>query len=1020
MIASPLRRIARPQNREAGDDFFKGLDLRSPAERLPAGYLQRSENFCFGVGGDIVSRPPFVGQLTTPLPGPLFAAPSNRSVFYQQTGEIRLIFGSQNGKLYYWVPGTAVPVEITRAGGGSANISYPLRGDRKDRWYYFLDATGTLCRTDTTSAEIVTGLDAPATAPTVQLTSRVINAFADPSVWAGDTFSGAVNGSGPNPVVNPAFDATTAGTTATAGTGTSGAITGWTVTSGMVSVLGDNAPYGTGRHYVLLQQAGTSMQSADVYAMPAITNTNGVGSVARYAKHVRVSVNFYGNQSTDSLLLEILGYASTDGSGQFVVSSAIKADAPTTSQQGKPVIRQGVADLSGAGFEIRSYRLRVTAGPTNQTGAPGPYGTDFVAAPFDLPLTVQGNGPLTVYGNLPSSTNATLPLGGEILSVDLGAATNFSKYATLTIPFSSSNFADASTFRARLGFRSGTTATRYLTNLVTVAETLDSLSVDITTITAPAAKNAVRYVDIVFDADTPVVNALPAGQNALFSIGALTDAGSLSLLNGVGLPVTYLYSYFKADTGATGDYPQIAGVESSGSPYSVTITPTTTQAQTLVTLTDPPQAGDTHAIIWRVGGVFPSREGRNDPRRIAFVPLATDTTSATGYEWNHTTRVLRDNVPDSAIAGLPPFYETGRNKPPTGCTDLVASDYRLWLATGNKLWASWLSQGDETNALYFTDASDPDDPEVTTKGESFSLSSSYDGDKILGLQPVGVTLHVFRQQSYNVVLGDNATNFSANAYLVNAGVGLLARDGFCLAAGTRVWFLAAGGILQFAENDQALVSAPLKPALNAQAITPTDYTKTCLVSHDDCVFVLVSGRAYVYHAPIDGEPSWTQWTGTPLTGALSAVSVAAAGQGHDLYIFGGDGQIYKLGGAYGAMVSGGDKATPAASQTAITATMKTRRYPAPGGQVQTPNALQFDVFTMNASGQTLTWLIGGGAGITGASNNYTFTSRQTPRTESVGSVKSRASEVQLSASVTEPMRVFSAILTVSDGGVKRG
>lgn len=293
--------------------------------------------------------------------------------------------------------------------------------------------------------------------------------------------------------------------------------------------------------------------------------------------------------------------------------------------------------------------------------------------------------------------------------------------------------------------------------------------------------------------------------------------------------------------------------------------------------------------------------------------------------WNHTTRTLTDNTPDSFL-NLSLTLQYGRDLPPTGCNGVIFHQNRIWVWSGQTLSASWSLLTDAQNGIYFTVADISTDPYIAGKGYTFNVGYG-DNDNINSALSSGSSLMVNKSRSVAVVDGYDASNFACQSYLVSAGTGNVASKAAAICGDSaKAWFLGADNVYQFDGNTTEPQSVPIQPLLHpngydgGSTIATLAYSKCAMMYYDLRLFLFapVAGGstnsvAYVYDFR---NSSWAVWAlamtgGASLTGASSSTLGAFMG--------GLDGQIYTFG-------AGGDKATPAASQVAIPATLVSRGF----------------------------------------------------------------------------------------------
>jgi hypothetical protein len=364
-----------------------------------------------------------------------------------------------------------------------------------------------------------------------------------------------------------------------------------------------------------------------------------------------------------------------------------------------------------------------------------------------------------------------------------------------------------------------------------------------------------------------------------------------------------------------------------------------------------------HICVYRRGqGVFP--DGRL--RLIAVIP--TDAASATiGKNWRaeYTSVTVGsafkrikfiDRVPDGDILyeagpyepGYP--FESGRDNLPIGCTAITEHARRLFLAKDNTVYATWMLNGINEAPVYTTLVPDQSDPNIFTKGTSFTVSSKYDNEKITALlsyagdgmvvsNTTSAVLLVLRENSVLPVLGFDPTNFTIQSMLREPSVGCVSPRGTVSLFGRLMW-MSPQGVLEFNNGVPENKSIQLRKLLsmnssmNSADIQAAPFKNISFFAHDMRLFVFapttydtLNSAAYVYDLRTGG---WTRWFAPELTSTTTGFSAAAALTGGNdtstMYIGTEFGQIYKLVGTADRIL------LPTSNPTPINWTLTTRQY----------------------------------------------------------------------------------------------
>jgi hypothetical protein len=343
-----------------------------------------------------------------------------------------------------------------------------------------------------------------------------------------------------------------------------------------------------------------------------------------------------------------------------------------------------------------------------------------------------------------------------------------------------------------------------------------------------------------------------------------------------------------------------------------------------------------HVLVYRrANGVFP--DGRF--RLVAVVPISasssgtnwtsTVTSVTTSGTWNEIT--FFDNVPDGDLfyEGAPysqgHFFEPGRDQFPNGCTSLAIHQKRLWVSKGNTVYGSWVLNFGNEYSLYTTIVPDGSDLNYAAKGTSFTLSSTFDNEKIVTLLSYGgdqmffnnsstAAMLVIRERSIYPLLGWDPSNFTIQSMITEASTGCISPRAAMSVFGRLMW-QSPIGVVEFANGNIAQRSIELRKMLSmdkatgAPDLTAASYRGISYAIHNGRLFVFAPGvgdsvntYVYVYDTRTNG---WTRWRSIPTTstygtvpstfqGFTGGVSMSFGNDTADFYALGTNGQIYKL------------------------------------------------------------------------------------------------------------------------------
>ena len=934
-------------NNSYSDERWVGIDAYHSPGKMGATYLSQADN-CLIEGGDLISRPGRAGVLTTPHAAPTYLL----GPFRRADGTTAITYTS-GGKLYQVNKGASASTEIHNGAGGSLSlVSANSFAARLGRYQYIVDGTGSLIRTDLSTGISSPFLTAPTLAPTVSLTNTVIDPLTD-GAWTPDALTGPGQ---VNRLPNASFSSPTGG---------GGQVpTGWDATGGNPDLYGDGHTYaGPNAHGQTGAWLLMDHPAEGVVTDAFLVNDPVTGDALRYAEEFYAALTVFQSDTSgaSSLFFGVLAYADAAGTA-LITEFDHEFKAPYINNTAS-VTLDTVISFASLSVPVLSYRVRLYGGANNGGAGGDIYCRYPVCFPFTPALTTPVSGkqvdirqPQTLtysggaqaasnYGTVGSGTGA----GGVHLTRDFGAANpqNWSNYNEVALALGKA--AGITGLTLSLAFRQDDgSGTRYYTNSFTISADSTVATCDISTV-LKSVRASFRWVELVLGGDFTV----PAANGTdLFLFGPLTGAGNLS----IGY-VDYSYPFTEID--ASTDAAHLVDIlESSPSPASSSLTPTLTQAEAAVVL--PAQANPSagYFALYRYGGVFDDNPAV--ARLIAVVPIGSDVAYGAdarnpNYSWNHTTRTLTDNTPDSFILQPGVFPNAGtamvsdRAAPPIGAQAICAYHGRLLLAVGSVLWISWLVTPTNPSALYFTTVQIPGDPNEALKGAMFPVGGQFDNDPIQALVPHNTDVVIEKHTSKSLLQGYSGENFAVTDYLQGAGFGCIAPR-TALLMGNYEACLCASGPFRFdgaaADEFGLYVESLIRPrGFDGQPGVASSALSGCAAVYYDRRLLLsvpdpgqsVNTRTYVYDTRLAAEQfsytpyhgGWTRWN----FGFTSAVTTSSGTDSDNLYLGSADGQIYTLSGS-------ADSAGPAAPPQPIACTVESRGYGMDSGEFWREDAAQ--------------------------------------------------------------------------------
>lgn len=350
--------------------------------------------------------------------------------------------------------------------------------------------------------------------------------------------------------------------------------------------------------------------------------------------------------------------------------------------------------------------------------------------------------------------------------------------------------------------------------------------------------------------------------------------------------------------------------------------------------------------------------------------------------WNHTTKVLTDNTPDSFLLGVPPLA-FGKEQPPANPETLFEFAGRLGITVGSTLYLSWLLNSSAAAGLYWTTVNlgSQLDPFSAEKGVFFDIGLSGDNDPIQRCWLQGTELVVFKANSLYLVSGNTADDIAEARYEgANANVGLFARRAIAT-FDKSVWFLALDGLYYFDGSEVKTGPLAIQNDINpkiagATPIAPAAYAGCQFLTADQRLLLLVP-RPPGYTITPDTTPTvilvldsrttgWVRWTfgavdlltSTSTTsgtfgGLVSAAVFGSTSDTSDLVIATQDGQLALMSGY------GGDKVTPASAAVPVVMAWLSKEYGQNDGGMgfftdDLPQRLYSDVVVQEATAMQIT------------------------------------------------------------------
>jgi hypothetical protein len=947
-----------PEINQYSETSWIGWDRHTNPAMLPQGVCQILDDAVVegpatGGPGKIVTRQSLVGKLTSLTGNPLYLLLTWKRSNGTTSGLV-----ATNGTLKVWDKGATSLTAVTLPGSRSTVTAASAFAARFGKYIFVTDSTGAMLRMDVdspTTASLVTSLTAPTPAPGVALTNITVDALnnaSETSLWGSDilTTPGAappwVNGSaqvGPDPTFAAmALYPTTYGPGHAGGGGPVGGfdftlnIDFHDAPAGDARVTFPNANF-TGRWALFDDPLGGFYTDAYI-TNQALTN-EGSSNCARLA----IVFGYYSSDTSGQSGVDIVVDGFNGTTKIATLSKTVRFPYNASPTGGETLYT--VFDLSdqvppGTSPQITQWKYSIAANGANVGGSnvllkePSVY-----FLPGDWAAVSYSGGAGLTFTHTETYPNVFGAVAGTRLIKNYGTnQAAFAGYNTLVFSLAGSSVSRyiQNGISFKVGFRaSGSTTTSY-SNPVTFSADGAYAFVDVSTVSS-SLRASFRYLELLFDG-----NIDNASADTSFAITAIKSAGNKSI-------GTADYNYIVTTLAGT---PFAASeIDSPESSASVLVTPTTLTAAVNVTAPAVPSADSgvvTYFQIWVAGGT--SNDGLTQYYRlIATVPVGSDVTygadtatyGTTGnpyISWNHTTRVLLDNTPDSFIVSAP-ILAFGKNAPPSAPETVTSYGARLVLTQGPLVYFSWLQTSPGAAALYFTaiNLSTALDPYASSKGATFQIGAPGDNDPVQRAINHETELIVFKQNSVHIVSGDDASNFSQRQYHgAYENVGLLSRRGIALfnAQGVdELWFMGPDSLYRWTGNQiihgPDAVQNDLYPFIaGGTAITPSVLAQSALVVADGRLMIIaprppseatdtVSTVILILDRRTGG---WVRWTKGPFAGFTTGAVFASPNDSSEIVFATTDGQLALYGGYTG------DKATPASSAQNVALTFKSRTY----------------------------------------------------------------------------------------------
>jgi hypothetical protein len=926
---------------------FYGLDAASDAATIPPGFVAQADNAAFDLGtgaAALRTRPGFRAMLTAALAADIREAITLIRTDAGHEGErwALLVAGSSTtAKVYKWQKDTTTaPASITPGG-----VNFDARVTQFisfGTWIMITGATdGKLYRFRFPLANIeacATG-GAALTQPTLSIASAgvtniPIDALNIVGEWERDTIGTDI------PSVP---DSSFAGSTEDAPVSSGSPLSAdWTVNGGTVETdkgAGIDSSNPT-LLFARLDGAADSIITTGYLNNAIIANANGVGSPARYATVMQLEARYRETSAAQTVRATVILYDSAHAeiSRQTqTLDGGSTADAETQACQ-----FDFVGDVLAT--EPKYLKIQLRGGPLNAGGGAGAYVSQIAMNAQVEGISFSVTGEWTTISVLPLADGNTVYLGESRLTYDLAAQTDFDKTDRVVLPWRPIAEALVTTApTVRLGLRTGTTdaAANSALGGVIEADGQQYLVFDLSGLAAADRQN-IEYIDLYFEQHAIFADAIDREDSfALFAVGGLSAAGSLTPDE----PVAWLYREVDATTGVSSPALAVPSAE---------VTPSEQKAVGKISITG--------------GGTFPANSGkrvefyRRGPltagrfRLVATIAPGADSNGgglnvgllSDGYFWDDSERTFYDSIPELGV-----FFGSvlmDHDSPPFSSTEpalaVGTKGPRLVVATGKRVYASQITTEDAAG-LYWTMVVDATAANLPLQGwnKPLATATGVTLDSTLGQVPRILSQRTWTTIAYPgalyVLRGEEVTSFVFGRFTGDAGKGAISHRSCLVQDGELFWLASDGyrawdgsglddtnpgpGTIRLASTRFQRLLNP-RGAHDGAALSATVYgASSAFVGAQKLLLFTAkdsssSANEAIYVAdqrvatPTPGG-AWTRW--------LKAMNGGFAWEGEDvIYSFDVGGMIYRLGYEYG------DRATAAATVTAVALQIRSRRYTA--------------------------------------------------------------------------------------------
>lgn len=318
---------------------------------------------------------------------------------------------------------------------------------------------------------------------------------------------------------------------------------------------------------------------------------------------------------------------------------------------------------------------------------------------------------------------------------------------------------------------SGSAGRAYSAETILTPNQSTPVSFDLTVVDS-AISSSVHKFGLEFSDDIPTSGYIgywgtsPSASPVLMLVQSIENPGNLT----VGLDLSYVLVEIDSQT----DTVNLLNIlQSNGSNFSTTITPTVTQAIGLLTLPSKTNPSSDFYALYRFGD-FPDGLGR----LVLLSPWATTSITAPPGAVQQPSvppgaaivfpanpyislagGIVTDNTPSSWLFSntYTTPYVDGRITPPLYVRDIIYWQHRIWLIAGqisgsgityriSGVWGSWLIPEDQNAGLYFSTTVSLTDPSGPIKG-FYQPVGEQDNDIALRLLPISGYMTILMQRT---------------------------------------------------------------------------------------------------------------------------------------------------------------------------------------------------------------------------------------------------------------------------------